>query len=416
MSAIILAVFVTTLLFLIPGSTPKIDSRRYPNSLATLEPLSINGTRQWVLMRTQDIRNPVVLFVHGGPGTSMLGLSRRDTHVLERHFTVVHWDQPGAGKSYAAGSGRARIGEYVADLIALAQLLVDRFQQPNIVLVGHSWGSAIGMLAAAARPDLFAAYVGIGQMSDSAQSERLSYQWTLEQARARQHRPGLAALIEIGPPPYTGADWRAKFMRQRSLLARYGGEVHRGPLGALGLVLRNLCCREYTMLDRFNYFRGIFRSLATLGPELAHLDLFARVPSVKLPVYFCWAATTKRCRRRCLRRTSKRSRRRTNSCCGSLIRRTCRTRSSATSSIASCSRRFFPPFARPGREASERFRAHSMQDGLERTVRLEPSPELRARPRHRPGACARHGAVMTLPEITESHAFATRSEGSHTLG
>jgi pimeloyl-ACP methyl ester carboxylesterase len=92
-------------LFLIPGSTPGIDRRRYPNSLAVLEQVPVNDTRQWVLIRSESATNPVVLFVHGGPGTSWLTLMRKNTQPLERHFTVVNWDQRRAGKSFAAGGG-----------------------------------------------------------------------------------------------------------------------------------------------------------------------------------------------------------------------------------------------------------------------------------------------------------------------
>lgn len=274
-------------LFMMPGSTPKLDRRRYPEALSVLEPVWLNGSRQWLLIRSEDIRNPVLLFVHGGPGTSMLGLMRRNTRALEKYFTVVNWDQRGAGKSYAAGSSASTMSEYVADLIALAQLLTERFAQDKIVLVGHSWGSAIGVLAASERPDLFSAYIGVGQMSNSAESERSSYAWTLARARARKHKAGLAKLSAIGPPPYTGANWQAKFLAQRSLLARYGGEYRRSRVGALGAVLRNVCSREYTMRDRLNYFRGILRSLAALGPELSRLNLFVQVPELEVPVYFC---------------------------------------------------------------------------------------------------------------------------------
>lgn len=111
--------------------------------------------------------------MHGGPGTSQLTLMRRQTRPLEAHFIVVNWDQRGAGKSFAAGDDRSRmnIAQFVDDAIDLSSSLARRFGRRKVLLVGHSWGTVIGTLAAARRPDLFSAYVGIGQMSNMAESE-----------------------------------------------------------------------------------------------------------------------------------------------------------------------------------------------------------------------------------------------------
>ena len=85
---VLVVVAVLAALFLIPGSTPRIDTRRYPNSLAVLEQVSVNDTQQWILIRSESATNPVVLFVHGGPGTSWLTLMRKNTQPLEKYFPV----------------------------------------------------------------------------------------------------------------------------------------------------------------------------------------------------------------------------------------------------------------------------------------------------------------------------------------
>ncbi len=274
---------------LMPGSTPRISRRRHPNGIAVLEPIEIGGTRQWVLIRGENVANPVVLFVHGGPGTSELTLNRRNTQPLEKHFTVVNWDQRGAAKSFTAGRDRARMtrAQFVDDVVALSSHLAERLHQQKILLVGHSWGSVVGMLAVHKRPELFHAYIGIGQMSRMAESERLSWEWTMERARQAGDRVAVAKLAEIGPPPYTGS-WRAKFMAERRLLGKFGGEYYGSRSGAFGVVLDTLIfSREYTLPDRINFFRGIFGSLDALFAELYATDLFAEVPEVKVPVWFC---------------------------------------------------------------------------------------------------------------------------------
>jgi pimeloyl-ACP methyl ester carboxylesterase len=289
---LVLAVVTALLLLLValPGFTPRINARRHPHGLAALEQVPVNGTRQWVLIRSEDVANPVLLFVHGGPGTSMLTLLRRNMQPLERAFTVVNWDQRCAGKSFAAGRDASRLtmAQFVDDIIDLSGDLARRFHQAKIVLVGHSWGSVISMLAVARRPDLFAAYVGIGQGSSMAESELCSYEWTLEQARHANDRTALEQLTRIGPPPYDGPGWRSKFMTERRLLGRYGGEYYGSRVGAFGVVLKQvLLSTEYTATDRINVFRGIFRSVAALVPELVQRDLFTEVPEVAVPVVFC---------------------------------------------------------------------------------------------------------------------------------
>ena len=271
-------------------STPGIDKRAHPKGLASLEPVDINGTRQWVLIRSDNVEHPILLFLHGGPGTAELTLNRQAGRALEHFFTVVNWDQRGAGKSFAAGRDTAgmRIEQFVADTIALATDLTRRFHKKQLVLVGHSWGSVIGLLAVQRRPDLFAAYVGIGQMSNTAEGESLSYQWTLDQARAAGDQRSIETLTRIGPPPYTGPDWRAKFLTERRLLGKFGGEYYGSRIGAFGAVITSLLSsREYSVRDRINFFRGIFWSLDALHEELSRTNLFEAVSEVQVPVYFC---------------------------------------------------------------------------------------------------------------------------------
>jgi pimeloyl-ACP methyl ester carboxylesterase len=292
MFLLVLGVVVAALvvLLVIPGSTPKINTRRHANSLAVLEQVPVNDTLQWVLVRSENVANPVVLFVHGGPGTSWLTLMRRNTQPLERYFTVVNWDQRRAGKSFDAGRDDRKMtrAQFVDDILDLSSYLAKRFHKGKILLVGHSWGSVIGMLAAAKSPHLFSAYVGIGQMSRMAESERISYEWTLEQSQRARDTSSAKKLTAIGPPPYTGDHWQSKFMTERRILGKRGGEYYGSTIGALGIVLKNLVfSREYTIVDRVNFFRGIFQSVKALYQELSLTDLFIEVPEVKIPVYFC---------------------------------------------------------------------------------------------------------------------------------
>jgi pimeloyl-ACP methyl ester carboxylesterase len=250
------------------------------------ERIRIGGAEQWILARSRDPASPILLYVHGGPGASQLTSNRRHTHELEKHFTIVDWDQRGAGKSFRAirDVDRMNIDQFVEDTRELAVHLLQRFGQERLVLVGHSWGSAIGALTAAKYPDLFHAYVGIGQVANMAEGEAASYQWTLDEAKRTHNQQAVRALEQIGPPPYTG-DWQRKTITERRYVARFGGEIHGSKVGAMGVVLRSLLrSREYSLADRVNLFRGLLGSMKLLWPQLMEVNLFERVPELQIPV------------------------------------------------------------------------------------------------------------------------------------
>jgi pimeloyl-ACP methyl ester carboxylesterase len=277
--------------FLLPVGTPAIRpaGKAGPaKSIAVLEQLTIGGCGQWVLERSENTDNPVILFLHGGPGTSQLTSNRRNTKRLEKFFTVVNWDQRGAGKSYAAiaDSNRMNIERFIQDTRELTLYLRKKFNQERIVLAGHSWGSALGALTVARYPELYHCYVGFGQVANMAEGELASYRWTLDQARQKRVRRAVRALEKMGPPPYKG-DWRASTISERSWVARFGGEVYGNWFGAVGIVLGNvLFSREYNLADRVNVFRGVLGSMKLLWPELFKVDLFQSVPELKVPVFF----------------------------------------------------------------------------------------------------------------------------------
>jgi hypothetical protein len=133
-----------------PVSTPPIvgaDGKPVPGSVAAIEKLRLGGVNQWVVLRGRDTTNPVLLMLAGGPGGSELGSFRKHNGALEDHFTVVHWEQRGAGKSFPLllrDHRHMTPHQYVADGLELAAYLWRRFGKDKIFLVGHSWGTFLG--------------------------------------------------------------------------------------------------------------------------------------------------------------------------------------------------------------------------------------------------------------------------------
>lgn len=164
----------------------------------------LNGIEQWITIRGDDVRNPVILMLHGGPGFPTSELAPAFAP-YERDYTLVQLDQPGGGATYSRNAGKdvgpLTIARYRRDGIALAEFLERRLRRHRIILLGTSWGTVVGLEMVQARPDLFCAYIGISQAA-GPRGDRLGYQLAIEAAQRRGDARALADLQRVGPPPY----------------------------------------------------------------------------------------------------------------------------------------------------------------------------------------------------------------------
>ena len=243
----------------------------------------IGDVDQWVMVRGRSLENPLLILLHGGPGSSETALFRAYNAALEDDFTVVYWDQRGAGRSYARSipPQSMTVARFVADLDELVEQCLARFSKRRVALVGHSWGSALGVLYAQRFPGKVSVYVGVGQVADMAASEAASYAFALEKARERGHRTAIAQLTEIGPPPYS---LKTLGVQRRWLMAM-GGSF--GPnLSVPKLVWRGLSAPEASLPDLARFIRGMSFSTRLLWPELTAMNLQRDVPRLETPVFF----------------------------------------------------------------------------------------------------------------------------------
>jgi pimeloyl-ACP methyl ester carboxylesterase len=166
----------------------------------------IGGIDQWIQIGYGRAGLPVLLYLHGGPGGTSVPAAAA-WKPWEEHFAVVHWDQRGAGRTFRkngeAGCGRLTVDRMVEDGIEVAEFLIGHLQQPKILLVGHSWGSALAVFMLKRRPELFSAFVGTGQLTNMRRNEEYNYRRQLQQAEQRGNQDALQALRTIGPPPYS---------------------------------------------------------------------------------------------------------------------------------------------------------------------------------------------------------------------
>jgi pimeloyl-ACP methyl ester carboxylesterase len=269
------------------GSTPPIRDtrgRELAEGIASLEQVRLGGVDQWLLMRGRSIHNPLLLYLSGGPGTSEMAWVRHFNAPLEEHFLVVQWDQRGAAKSYAAARDRdaLTVEQYLSDASELLELLTSRFAQRKVFLVGHSWGSILGVLLAQRRPERIHAYVGTGQQVNFLENDTVSHLRAYELAQRFDDSRALAKLERIGPPPYTGPDLAKRYLT----LATLAG-LHASRRGLFPEMLASvLKAPEYSLRDKLHFFLGRRETFPLVYPQLAGLDLEAQVPRLEVPVWF----------------------------------------------------------------------------------------------------------------------------------
>ncbi len=257
--------------------------------IKSLEAVTLGGDKQWISIRSRDRDNPVLLFLHGGPGSAEIALVRKFNPRLENRFTVVVWDQRGAGKSYSSGKNTAKmnIGQFLSDLIELTDLLKKRFDQKRIYLMGHSWGSALGVLAVLAHPENYLAYIGIGQIVNMNVNESLCYRFTVDEAMRRGNKRAQRRLLQIGEPVRGLYREPLKGLFTQRYYLDFGGSSF-GDGGFLQYSKIVLSAPEYSIIDKLCYIPGMRRSLDLLWREaLMEIDFTTQAAAFRIPVYFC---------------------------------------------------------------------------------------------------------------------------------
>ena len=245
--------------------------------------VTVGGVAQRLWFRGMDASSPAVILLHGGPGASETALFRHFNADLERHFLMVYWDQRGTGRSYRSGIPPATmtIDQFVRDLDEVVEIVRHRFGKARVVLLGHSWGTAIGIVYAARFPEKVAAYVGISQVADMREGERLSYEYARSEARRRELRSATQALERIGEPPHTVEE----MLTSRKWVERFGGSFH-ADLSTAKLIWAALGTDEANLIDLVKFGQGNRFSLEHLWNEFRSFDADDHLTAFRVPIFF----------------------------------------------------------------------------------------------------------------------------------
>jgi pimeloyl-ACP methyl ester carboxylesterase len=265
------------------AATPKIAK---DNSIAELRKVELNGRKEWISIRGENRSKPVLLFLAGGPGGSQLAATRYELAKLEKDFIVVNWEQPGSGKSYSAIPRKNLTPEiYVEDGTALVRSLLKEFKQEKLYLLGESWGSALGIFMVKEQPELYHAFIGTGQMVAFEETEKIDYALAMKLAKENGDQKVVDTLRKNGEPPYYGNSVTTKSATYLNYLSQKmvgNPEIQNGGFQTM----RDLAAKEYGILDKVNYLRGILQTFNHVYPQLYNVDLRKEYSTLDVPVYF----------------------------------------------------------------------------------------------------------------------------------
>jgi pimeloyl-ACP methyl ester carboxylesterase len=242
-----------------------------------------------MFIRGENPKNPIILYLHGGPGTPMLQFISylEKNERLEKYFTVCYWDQRGSGMTYSKSTDPSTmtVKQMVEDTHEVTKYLKSRFGQNKIYLIGHSWGSYLCVKTIEKYPENYLAYIGIGQVSNQTESERLAYNYMLTHARDINDKDVIEKLEKQDPyaDDFPQIDYLIKV--RTAILNKYGiGHLHKG-VTFQDILKTVFLFKGYTLAEKINWFLGADFSMIYLFPVLLKDDFFTSSVKFEIPFY-----------------------------------------------------------------------------------------------------------------------------------
>lgn len=291
-SILLVCILIITgsLLLLSPGKPrPLSDENGKPvvGSISEKIRVNINGLEQGMFIKSKNPKNPVLLYLHGGMPDYFL--TEKYPTGLEDNFTVVWWEQRGSGLSYSADVLPETLTPelILSDTKEVTNYLRKRFDQNKIYLMGHSGGTFIGIQMAEQFPELYHAYIGVAQMSNQLESERLAWEYMLQQFKERGNSKMVKKLESAPVTLKDGVPKAYLGLRDQAMHSLGIGTMHEMNSVITGIFLPSLANREYSLPEKLNMWRAKSRSgISILWTDIMKTDLAKKVVELKIPVYF----------------------------------------------------------------------------------------------------------------------------------
>jgi pimeloyl-ACP methyl ester carboxylesterase len=250
---------------------------------------NINGANMGMIIKSKNVSNPVLLFLHGGPGMPEYEFTEKYPTGLEDNFTVVWWDQRGSGLSYNSNTIKEKMTteQFVLDTIEVSKYLCERFGKDKIYLMGHSWGSYVGIQAAEKAPELFYAYIGIGQITNQLESEKAAYDYMINCYKDAGNEKVVNELQGLSFKNMDHIPIEYDKIRDDVMHKAGIGTMHEMKSVISGIFMTIMENPEYTLGEKINIWKGKgFSNSTNLHEEMYNSDLRNKVTKLKIPVYF----------------------------------------------------------------------------------------------------------------------------------
>ncbi|MDD2315641.1 MAG: alpha/beta hydrolase [Proteiniphilum sp.] len=280
-------IVVGVLQALSPGKTkPYIDQTGniLAGSLSEKVFIDIGGVKQGMFIKSKDSTHPVLLYLHGGMPDYFL--AQKYPTGLEDYFTVIWWEQRGSGISYNSDvlNDTITLEQLINDVLDVTNYLRHRFGQEKIYLMGHSGGTFIGMQAAARAPELYHAYIGVAQISDQLKSEKMAYDYMLTHYEKNGNKRMVRRLLSA--PVIDGTPDAYLKLRDQAMHSLGIGTMHEMNSVISGIFFPSLTCRDYTLKEKINTWRGKSHSgVSSLWDEMLATNLIDKVSKLDIPIY-----------------------------------------------------------------------------------------------------------------------------------
>ncbi|MBQ7859414.1 MAG: alpha/beta hydrolase [Faecalibacterium sp.] len=251
------------------------------------EKIDLGGVKQAIHIWGTKPENPVVLFLHGGPGVpNRHGMAKNHMDLLD-DFTIVAWDQRGTGGSYfGCDPATLTLDQLIADCAQLLDYLCETMHKDKIFLLGASWGTELGTFVCHRHPDKVAGYIGYGQVVNGIENENVSYAYVLNKAKEAGNAEDIAELEKIGPP--VNGQYKPVFeglMAQRRLLKKYGGHSTKKGGYFTGTVLPILTSPELDLQTKIGTAKGYKVCLSQMWPTIVNYDFVKECNTFQMPYY-----------------------------------------------------------------------------------------------------------------------------------
>ncbi len=268
------------------------DGQPLANSISEKIFVNIGGIKQGMFIKSKNINNPVLLYIHGGPGFPNYFLMEKYKPGLEDFFTVCYWEQRGGGLSYSSDLPVETLTFYqlTSDAVEVTNFLRQRFGKEKIYLMAHSGGTPFAIQAVARSPHLYNAYIGMAQITRQTESERIAYKYMVQRYTEMGNSK---AVEELKRFPLLDTD--------TNFVSFYKSSVRDNDMHELGIgTMRNMhsvftgvfipvwTCKAYTLREKINIWvsKFIYIKKARFAEELFEIDIPKMIPKLEIPVYF----------------------------------------------------------------------------------------------------------------------------------